>query len=222
MDGSRFDQLARSLAGPRSRRGFARLLGGLTAAALPLGFGHRDIAAGGRIGGSPCTRDGQCLTRRCVGPDGKAKCACSRKHARCRQPSDPCKEAACSFATKRCVTTRVATAGCAQDACSAHAECCPPDLPTCHANGLNPAFQQCDGGVCRCWANGLAYYCNKRPVVIADCHQCCDDGDCLQDHPDFPEGTVCRGNGTCGCPEGSVPCWDPVKEKSVCKEGSCS
>ena len=83
MDPSRFDAISRAFSVRHSRRGVSRLAGGLTAGALLTALGVRDGAAGSRPGGSPCTKDHQCLTRRCFGPKGQRRCGCSQKFPTC-------------------------------------------------------------------------------------------------------------------------------------------
>jgi hypothetical protein len=159
-----------------------------------------------------CVAPGTCVTSCNTGTadcDGDGVCetntTTSTQHCGgCDQPCDN---------NETCVSSSC-TSG---ETCTTNNDCCPEDIPTCHSNGPNSAFRICDGGVCRCHANGLPHYCNKRPVAIADCHQCCVDGDCATVFPNRPD-IVCRSNGTCGCPDGSQPCFDAQLGKTVCKE----
>ncbi len=77
MDGSRFDELTRTLATPTSRRRTLRLLSGGTLALLAAALGAGDARAthhGCRHVGRPCTRDGECCSSRCRGSTGKQTC----------------------------------------------------------------------------------------------------------------------------------------------------
>jgi hypothetical protein len=75
---TRFDHLIRSLDRAKTRRGFVRMLGGVTAGSLLTTLGATEAVAGDLPGGAPCTRRRQCHTRKCVGPKGNKRCACSR------------------------------------------------------------------------------------------------------------------------------------------------
>jgi hypothetical protein len=123
MDDARFDTLIRSFGMTYSRRGFSRLLGGVTAGGLLTALEATE-AAGSRPGGAPCKRGRQCLTRQCVGPKGQKQCTCSQKFPFCLEPRNPCQEATCDTVSQQCATTNK------------------PDNDSCGDN-LN-----CSGGVC--------------------------------------------------------------------------
>jgi hypothetical protein len=106
MDDSRFDALTKTLGTTHTRRGVARLLGGLGLGGVLSALGTSEALAAARKGGVPCTRKSQCKTGRCVGPAGNKQCSCSKKFRAYVQPAGPCKQATCDLATKLCVTWR--------------------------------------------------------------------------------------------------------------------
>lgn len=101
MDDSRFDAIARALAGVATRRGALAALAAL--AGIPVKTAarkrHHDhpatrrqvqVEARCRLNGSPCTTGAQCCSRKCEGGKGRKKCkscmlkACSSKADLCR------------------------------------------------------------------------------------------------------------------------------------------
>ena len=78
MHDARFDTFVRSFGTAYSRRGFGRLIAGVTAGGLLTALGATEAGAGNLPGGAPCTRRRQCRTRKCIGPQGNRRCACSR------------------------------------------------------------------------------------------------------------------------------------------------
>ena len=82
MDGNRFDDLTRTLAGARSRRGILRLIGLAFAAAGTIPRGAD--AAVCRPNGSLCRKPGECCSGACM-PDatGRGRCACAAGTVAC-------------------------------------------------------------------------------------------------------------------------------------------
>ena len=83
MGESRFDAISRFFSTAFSRRGFTRFLGGAAAGGLFTALGAPEAIAEKRIGGSPCRKDDQCRTNKCVGRKGNMRCTCSQKFPRC-------------------------------------------------------------------------------------------------------------------------------------------
>ena len=83
MEDARFDAISRSFSTSYSRRGVGQLIGGVTISGLLLAFRAQEALAVKRIGGSPCLKDEQCRTHKCVGPKGNKRCTCSQKFPRC-------------------------------------------------------------------------------------------------------------------------------------------
>ena len=203
MDGSRFDHLVRSLTAVRSRRGLTRLLGGLAAAAVPLALGTGDAVAGSRIGGTPCTRDGQCLTNRCVGPKGSKKCSCSSQFKQCKQPDNTCKRARCHTDTQRCVVSNeppdvvACTLPNAEGVCAGGA---------CTVKACAAGFGNCDGE----HANGCETDTNTSAQHCGACNDPCGPNQTCVDKvctggttcPTCPGDKVCNEatDGFCSCP----------------------
>jgi hypothetical protein len=180
MDDRRFDALTKTLGTACSRRGLARLLGGLSLVGALTGLGVDEAAAGRRIGGAACTRDRQCKTGNCLRND---TCSCSRKHPTCKPPTNPCKTVTCNFSTKRCVSrNKTDGTGCADGTCVSGVctDCGQINLACC-TNGICRAGGTCVGFPFRC-------------VPCGDAGQpCCDPSFCAQG-----ECTVNRICGSCG------------------------
>jgi hypothetical protein len=169
MDADHFDALTKTLSTSRSRRGLARLLGGLSLGGALTALRAPEVAAGSRLGGAPCTKNSQCKTNHCFRSSGTCSCSGTVK---CQPLADPCKKAVCTT-----------TNHCGLD----------PDPPTDDiACGPPGSFNICCGGKCvfgNCCTNqkctapetcGGAY-----PPVK---HQC---GSCTP-------ATTCPSNQTCG------------------------
>ena len=184
MEASRFDALTRSFSVTRSRRSIARLLGGL---AVGGGIGNRTVQqafAALRNGGTPCTKNSQCTTGRCL---KSGTCSCSSKFLTCKQPGNPCQQASCNVETKRCVTRKKTngtpcTVGGFGGTC-VYGECtdCGRINQGCCTNGICGAGGTCVGFPFRC-------------VPCGDLGQpCCDPAYCAEG-----ECTVHRTCGSCG------------------------
>jgi hypothetical protein len=214
MDDARFDALTKNLGRVHTRRGLARLLGGLTLAEGLSALGAGETLAATRKGGAPCTRNGQCKSGKCVGPVGSKQCSCTRKFKACVQPDEPCKQATCDFDTKLCVTSDITTGECAEGTCQSQSDCCPAGRPNC-ASETGFVFKTCVEGNCVCESanqQGYPYECTFEPNP-SQCHQCCISDDCARDTED-PD-RVCL-NGNCVC-EGDKPhlcnVWDTNKTR---------
>jgi hypothetical protein len=112
VDGSRFDRLAKDLAGQPSRRSVLKGLGKAALAAVgiggPLGtivWSRAGDAAGCRNGGVTCTADAQCCSGECGEPDsrGRRRCGCDEPELACGtfccQPGELCLNDACQHPT---------------------------------------------------------------------------------------------------------------------------
>lgn len=213
MDGSRFDDLARALAGGRSRRGFAR---GAVAAAL----GVAGVAARGTSGlAVRCQKDGDC-----------AGCqTCNKRKGRCA--------AGCGKDKRCCGDACVAPEECCSgpEQCNACSACvggrCRPDLAK-NDQPCGPAEKclVCANGTCgipsdaRCRSNERC-----RPRTGACCTKCTKDGNCC------PEGSACIDPGmlsanSCCDRSLNTPCGDNddgtfaeccSNRNEVCEGGAC-
>jgi hypothetical protein len=170
MDGSRFDDLARSLAGRKSRRGF---LGGL----LALGAGLAGIApAGAACPPGRVSKQGQCVCKQTGRPPTNGACPCPAGQTdtgdglgclACRADAD-CEDG------NPCTTT-----ACRAGACRKAAVVCPP------------ASDQCLVSVCRPKAGGCV------EEAVAD-GTACDDGDACT-RTDACRAGVCVGSNPVSC-----------------------
>ena len=199
MESERFDGLVRSFGQTRSRRQTLRGLAGAAAGVLALGV--RQTAAGSRIGGAPCERDGQCATGKCL---ASGKCSCSTSVS-CTQPFSRCRQATCDVTTKRCVISN-----------KAKGAACPDDGNPCTKN-------VCDGsGHCTHPDKQNGATCTTCPVSIC----ACEDGTCTaQVCPDgseyycATETTPCPSSPSCTCAtdiQGNTTCARFGTSDSVC------
>src|SRR6202008_1970780 len=88
MDGERFDNLTRTLATLRSRRGVLRALGlavGVGTVGAIVREGDSNAASVCRAGGVLCTSDGNCCSNICKTPDftGRRYCECTNTQTAC-------------------------------------------------------------------------------------------------------------------------------------------
>jgi hypothetical protein len=213
MDGTRFDNLARSLAMSGTRR---RLLVGFAAGALGIvGFGTTDAAVC-RTAGRSCGKDAHCCSGNCTkDASGRRCCACPPPTAECHglcvetataYLSDPKNCGACGH---RCPRTRCEVATCRGGICGLAPDPAAVDL-SCN-----------DGDKCTvndvCQADGT---CVGTPVGCPDQDQChqgyCDpaDGQCKQRSltgTPCDDGDNCTASDTCQngtCVGTSVVCTD--------------
>jgi hypothetical protein len=206
MDADRFDALTRSLSATSSRRGIARLFGGLTAGSLmPL------LGLAGTRAKKKCKPD--CKGKNC-GPNGcKGKCGKCQKNETCT------KQGKC-----RCLPECTGKACGAGDGCGG----------TCK-RGSCPTGHTCEDGTCRCTpqcgsrkcgSNGCGGSCGSC-TRLEECrdgiccnldHACCTDRDCI-----LQTGRTCK-NGECVCPDGyhfcDGACWE--KSSHCCSDDDCA
>ena len=209
MDDARFDTLTKALGTAPSRRALTRVLAGLSLGGVLAALSVREATAAVRNGGAPCTTGSQCKTGRC---QRNNTCSCSSRYLTCKQPTNPCTQAACNVETKRCVTRKKrngtpCTVGGFDGTCVAGA-CtdCGQINQACCSNGICGAGATCVGFPFRC-------------VPCGDLGQlCCDPAYCAAGECD-----VNRKCGSCGglgeqcCIQGTcdigLTCRDP---DSIC------
>lgn len=146
MESERFDELVRTFGQTTTRRKILRGLAGVLAVGAVARGGQEAAAGKTRIGGSPCTKDRQCKTGKCVGEPGQQVCSCSKKKPACLQPAKPCRIATCDVSSNQCETT------------DAGGDCCIPFAAPCEVLGPDTCCQtenyvfQCldtaDGRIC--------------------------------------------------------------------------
>jgi hypothetical protein len=184
MDDRRFDAFTRTLSAGSTRRQVTRLLGGWGLVGVLDIPTIREAAAAALDGGYHCTKGRQCKTDKCLRNN---TCSCSSKYLTCKPPTNPCKQATCNVATKRCVT-RKQTNGtpctvrgfdgtCVDGACTD----CGQRNQACCSNGICGAGGTCVGFPFRC-------------VPCGDAGQpCCDPDYCAEG-----ECNIHRICGACG------------------------
>lgn len=216
MDGSRFDQLARSLVGGRTRRGFLRGLAALAAGAVAAGRAAAAACPAEQYAGS----GRRCLCRTTGRPPVGGVCPCGAGQTSCDGAcvdlsSDPANCGACGAP---CVPgPNVASAACLGGAC---AIVCATDYRECQGLCI-PATSCCadsdcnDGNVCTVDICGpVSGTCFHFPIDDA-CTQCgsaadCGGGPCCSGRccaPGATCSTAATGEPTCclDC-EGSTCC----------------
>jgi len=177
MDEARFDALAKTLGTAHSRRRLHQVLGALSLGGVLAALGTSEALAALRKGGSPCTRNGQCKTGRCVGPVGNKQCSCSRRFRACVQPAAPCMQATCDVDTKLCVTTN-------------------KDAGTSCPNDDNPCTNDiCDG-------SGQCTHPNKTNGIDCGGGKTCQNGECTSGMQCAP----CSGDKVCNASTGFCTC----------------
>lgn len=196
MDGSHFDDLTRSLSGPRSRRGVARLLGGLAFGGVLSALGIEWAAADELLGGEPCMRDRQCQTRKCL---SSGKCSCSKaERIGCVQPANRCKKATCSDAGRCVIGNKAADTPCndgfactTDDVCDGEGHCAgtPDDSRCTTTNRCLASPGRCDPDDPKRNARGCVFDAKGDDVV-------CRSAACLSATTYRPEAK-CDGNGNC-------------------------
>ena len=101
MDGNRFDDLARALAGIRTRRGVLRAIGvalGVGVAGAVVLDDDSDAAQVCRPGGTICSKNGDCCSNDCNPRDNTG-----RRYCACQAPLAPCGAHGCCKAGEVCV-----------------------------------------------------------------------------------------------------------------------
>ncbi len=192
MDDHRFDDLARSLINPSSRRGALLLLAGALAA-LPLL--RPDGAAACAPPGGKCNpnKPGRCCSGKC---SPKGTCLCT-KASQCRTPL-PCKKAVC--ARGKC-TTQNKSDGAACDGGACCGGTCIAVESSCAVPGK---LGICASGALRC-VNGQAVCEQTQQPQTETCNGLDDDCDGVTDNGQglCPPEKVCR-DGNCVCAGGSL------------------
>jgi hypothetical protein len=145
MEGYRFDNIARSLAVPRSRRGVLRVVTG----GLAAGFGALALRSGGAGAQASCTTDDDCATDEicCVGTCRAIECCIDEEdpNARCPEGTS-CFEGICDPVDGGCSSDDDCADGeiCCVGTCRA-IECC---IDEADPNARCPAGTSCFEGVC--------------------------------------------------------------------------
>lgn len=180
MDDRRFDDLARSLVDPSSRRGALRLLAGALAA-LPLLRPDGAVACAPPGGSCNPNKPGKCCSGKC---SPKGTCLCT-KASQCPAPP-ACKKPVCT-ASGRCKTIDKKAGA----ACDDGDRCTTGD--TCDANGV---CQPDNRKVCD---DGNACTVDSCDPLTGDCVHTPDDSRC-------PENATCDPQQGCRCPGDHPPC----------------
>jgi hypothetical protein len=187
---SRFDDVARALAGGVSRREALRRLGGLVGAAVGAVFA---TAGAGKARGA--------------GPNN-----CQDY---CAQFYPPPRGRDTQNAYGQCVSTCNACVGDGGSPCGPTAACCDPDTETCE-NGVCEKLCTCPAGCCdpdngddSCSLRCSAGYHSACVDGCCECVRTCPAGSCRFD-ADCPSGFVCGANGCCvpACSDGMTLCPD--------------
>ena len=194
MDGPAFDELARAVAGTRTRRSALRALAGaaLAGALAADGAAARCFKAGNR-----CRHDWQCCSGKCR----EGECA------RCRNGRTACGGA--------CVDTGTSLAHCGGCDRPCDGACVGGKCVACDEDGDCPAPT---GGSATCRPDGLCertcdnaafHVCGDAPGA---CQACCEDGHCA-------DGQACMA-GECACTADS--CSSGCCDGTTCKRGDPS
>jgi hypothetical protein len=134
MESERFDQLARTVGQPRSRRSLTRLLAGLGLAGVLAVSGTTETLAALRKAGEPCTRGRQCKTGKCIGIQGHKTCSCSRMYT-CVAGAQ-CLHGGC-FRSESCPAECTPGTTCGAGLSSCYCSQTVDGVPVCYANDGN-------------------------------------------------------------------------------------
>ncbi len=226
MDGDRFDQFTRVLAGDRTRRSTLKLLAGGIAAGVAGVFKTGDAlgAVRCRKAQQVCRKDAECCSGDCSPLDrfGRGRCLCGTG-ADCPTPSSGCKSAIC---TNGICSEANACAG--EQICYRKGCCTPAPKETICLNKCGTVTNNCgqsvDCGAC-CGSNGSS--CSEN----ADCCGVCIDGECspasgfgerCDETEDCESGLTCCGETCQECC--STPNCSPYENEcgsNVCSGGRC-
>ena len=184
MDDRHFDSLARSLAGPKTRRGF---LGSFAAVGAGL-FGAR--VAGAQVSQAQCGNTA-CASNPGICKPGCVCCVYPNGNSRCRPPQD-CTAPGTIVGPAPCdpFQTRDATGACVHP-------CTLISCPGCMSCAATPA------GDAFCVTSPGGNFCNELEPCQSD-QRCADigfGGRCL----DLPDGTSCSHNRVCSTLQNCVP-----------------
>lgn len=197
MDGSRFDDLARSLASPIPRR---RILAGIAATLLGA-IGTPVVEAATRRGpGNTCREDGNCVTgSRCrADARGRRTCVCDSGRKECGDSCIPV-ASCCQDGDCRARDTACSKGVCANGKCS--------DRPV--KNGTRCATGACCDGSCVACCNG-----------VGNCIACQTAATC----PGQDNGCTTRTclNGFCGVTLGKAGVAASIQTTGDCKRDVCT
>jgi len=206
MDGSRFDELTRTLATPTSRRRTLRLLAGGALAAVTAALGVGEAGAthtGCRHHGKSCARNKQCCSGRCAGsgvckcPGGTTRCGTTA----CCAAGESCQNGTCVAAcVGDCTGKDCGDNGCGVSCgeCTAPATCGGGGTPGICGGGGCTATSCTGGRVCQpdgsCACPPDKQHVAPQQFCDDTCRECCTDNDCggfngmVCDHS---QGSIC-------------------------------
>lgn len=232
MDGSRFDNLVKSLGAGRSRRSVLGALAGAALAAVGVGSAE---AANKRSVGNACSTNSDCASGLCVQETRTRKICHCRSAGDCPAATAQCQTAAC-LPTGYCGAAITAGASCddgvpctVNDVCQADGSCVGTpkscdDNNACTADACDPVTGNCinspvvcdDGNLCTIDSCNPATGCVYTPVICApsnDCHAVgpCDPASGCPPETYNGDGTpcaigVCHGGACCAPEDPSVTC----------------
>lgn len=250
MDDIRFDQIARSVAGSRSRRGFLKALAGGVAAGLVAAVGARDASA--KPPEQECRNKGQTCSAVMTCCDDLH---CCKGHCQ-EEPCKPCK-AGQKVCDGKCTSVKSDENNCGEcgNVCSPGQTCsgghckCPGGTELCDGECLDVSSDQANCGACgRTCAEGticsdgdcvlppvcrggdfcapFGESCDGLPCCSGRCVRgmctCVAEGGTCNDQYDCCFGTACT-NGTCQPVEDGTPCRTDANcgNGSSCFGGTC-
>jgi hypothetical protein len=220
MDGSRFDDIARSLASPATRR---RFFAGLVGSALGLA-GFRGVdAAECRAAGRVCSAHATCCSGRCGAKDrtGRRTCACPTGTAfcggRCVDPAtafqtDPANCGACG---NRCPRAECLVTTCSGGICGLAADPEPEGEPCDDGNPCT--IDSCDPQTGRCLNTPKS--CNDNNACTRDT---CDvaTGNCVHTPISCSDGNPCTID-TCDPQVGCIHRPKDCDDNNACTTDTC-
>jgi hypothetical protein len=206
MDGDRFDALARSLAGRRSRRS---VIGGfLGAVAAVIASDRAEAARRCRDVGEQCAKNDHCCSEFC-GPKGRT----GRRTCACPSGTEECGAACLDPATAYLSDS---------DNCGACGNQCPAGTPCTNGSCLKPLGQPA-GDPNECASGFVADGVCCDAACDGQCEACGNDGHCAP-VSGAPVGgrPACAGDAPCGVCDGvSAACVYPGGE-TACGASSCA
>jgi hypothetical protein len=228
MDGNRFDDLARTLAHPRTRRSLVRALAGTAAGGLLA------VVGADRAQAKPGGNSAAAAFCHAVFGDTRAAGQCTSQAAHGTGPYVACGGNPANFCAGACtdVATDVANCGacgtaCPSDTCNdgvcAGGACATrpkADGTPCDDGNPCTVFDVCQAGACV----GIS------PLICTALDQChvpgtCDPNTGTCSNPAAPDGTACDDGDACTFGDvctGGVCAGTPAACSSACPSGSCS
>jgi hypothetical protein len=228
LDGRRFDQLARQLAKPQTRRVALKSLAAGIAGSLLAATGIVDVDAKQRCrkAASVCRKNDDCCSNRCSPPDftGRRYCTCAQP-ADCPTPSSGCLEATCTSGV--CGTINA----CTENQVCFGGSCCTPeseDVTCTDACGaqLNNCGQSVDCGECCVEGGGGCSFnsaCCSNICIFSTCQGVLSgNGGICDDDADCASGLVCCQS-SCRqcCTAFDCPGSDTECQTRTCISNSC-